>query len=214
MKSRPRSSDRLAHLVETYCLDLKTNSLRTSLLNFQSHSPLTIIQNSSVSFQGRSPPGDREIDQEGKVALTARLETIEPVRASDDAVFVPPPDATPMEIKRVRQKSVSQDGKMAISSGVSQGMVRTKVAVNYPPIAKAARVHGAVVLQAVIGKDGHVSELHVISGPPMLQQAALDSVKQWTYEPFLLNGEVMEGLTTVNVEFQIPMRSLQTLRCA
>jgi protein TonB len=74
----------------------------------------------------------------------------------------------------------------------------------YPPIAKAARVSGTVVLQALIGKDGGIESLHVVSGPAMLQQAALDAVKSWVYRPYLLNGKPVEVETTVNVIFTLP----------
>ena len=71
----------------------------------------------------------------------------------------------------------------------------------YPPIARAARVSGAVVLHAVISASGSVINLQVISGPPMLQQSALDAVKNWKYRPYLLNNEPVEFETTINVIF-------------
>jgi protein TonB len=71
----------------------------------------------------------------------------------------------------------------------------------YPPIAKAARVSGTVVLQATIGRDGTVENLRVVSGPAMLQQAALDAVRQWRYRPYLVSNEPVEVETTVNVIF-------------
>jgi protein TonB len=61
-----------------------------------------------------------------------------------------------------------------------------------------------VVLQATIGKDGLMENVRVVNGPPLLQQAALDAVRQWTYKPYLLNGEPVEVETTVNVVFAIP----------
>ena len=73
----------------------------------------------------------------------------------------------------------------------------------YPPIAKAARVSGTVVLQATISKTGSIENLHVISGPAMLQQAAMDAVKTWRYRPYLLNNEPVEVETTVNVIFTL-----------
>ncbi len=54
---------------------------------------------------------------------------------------------------------------------------------------------------AVIGKDGIIRDLSVVSGPPELTSAALDAVKQWRYKPYLLNGEVVEVETTINVNF-------------
>ena len=93
--------------------------------------------------------------------------------------------------------------KINISSGVAAGMLLQKTQPVYPPIAKAARVQGTVVLQAKISKTGSIEDLHVISGPAMLQQAALDAVKSWRYRPYLLNNEPVEVETTVNVIFTL-----------
>lgn len=71
----------------------------------------------------------------------------------------------------------------------------------YPPLARQARIQGSVLLHAVLGRDGHVSELQVISGHPLLVQAALDAVKQWRYQPTLLNNEPVEVDTTITVTF-------------
>jgi protein TonB len=60
-----------------------------------------------------------------------------------------------------------------------------------------------VVLQAKISKTGAIEDLHVLSGPAMLQQAALDAVKNWRYKPYLLNNEPVEVDTTVNVVFSL-----------
>ena len=73
----------------------------------------------------------------------------------------------------------------------------------YPPVAKAARVSGVVVLKATIGKDGLIHDLSVVSGPPMLQSAAVNAVKQWVYRPYMLNGEPVEVDTMINVVFNL-----------
>jgi protein TonB len=93
--------------------------------------------------------------------------------------------------------------KMCISSGVMAGNLVEKVIPQYPAIAKAARIQGIVVLQATISKDGTIQNLRIISGPPMLRQAALDAVRSWRYKPYLLNGEPVEVETTVNVVFNL-----------
>ena len=93
--------------------------------------------------------------------------------------------------------------KINISGGVAAGMLLQKVTPQYPPIAKAARVSGTVVLQANISKTGAIENLKVISGPQMLQQAAMDAVRQWRYRPYLLNNEPVEVETTVNVIFSL-----------
>ena len=83
------------------------------------------------------------------------------------------------------------------------GMLIQKTTPVYPPIAKAARVSGTVVLQATISKTGTIQNLRVISGPAMLQQSAMDAVKSWRYRPYLLNNEPVEVETTVNVIFTL-----------
>jgi protein TonB len=58
-------------------------------------------------------------------------------------------------------------------------------------------------LQATISREGTIENLRAVSGPPLLQQAAIDAVKQWRYRPYLLNGEPVEVETTINVEFKL-----------
>lgn len=73
----------------------------------------------------------------------------------------------------------------------------------YPEIAKAAHVSGTVVLHCVISKDGSVKDMKVVSGPDLLVGAAMDAVKQWKYQPTLLNGRPVEVDTTISVVFTL-----------
>jgi protein TonB len=91
--------------------------------------------------------------------------------------------------------------KVQVSSGVAQGLLVHQVTPSYPTQARQAHVQGTVVLQALIGKDGSVRNLHALSGPPMLTQAALDAVKQWRYKPYYLDGQPVEAETQINVKF-------------
>ena len=93
--------------------------------------------------------------------------------------------------------------KVRVSSGVAQGLLVHQITPQYPKLARQARIEGTVVLQAVIGKDGTVQGLHVISGHPMLTQAAMEAVKQWRYRPYSLNGEPVEVDTQINVNFTL-----------
>jgi TonB family protein len=93
--------------------------------------------------------------------------------------------------------------KVNISAGVAVGMLLKKVVPVYPPAAKVARIQGTVVLQTTIAKTGEIENLQVIGGPPLLQGAALDAVKQWQYRPYLFNGEPVEVETTINVIFTL-----------
>jgi protein TonB len=98
---------------------------------------------------------------------------------------------------------VATPQRVRVSQGVTQGMVLHKVQPTYPPLARTARVQGSVILAAVIGKDGAIQNLHVLSGHPLLQQAALEAVKQWRYRPYILNGEPVEVDTQVTVNFTL-----------
>jgi periplasmic protein TonB len=90
-----------------------------------------------------------------------------------------------------------------ISSGVMAGNLVDRAVPQYPAIARAARIQGVVVLQATISTTGLIKNLRVITGPPMLQQAAMDAVRSWRYRPYLLNGSPVEVETTINVVFNL-----------
>ena len=94
--------------------------------------------------------------------------------------------------------------RIRVSAGVAQGLLASKVQPTYPPDAKAARVQGSVVLHAIIGRDGSIQSLNIISSAsPLLAQAALDAVKQWKYRPYLLNGNPVEVDTQIAVNFTL-----------
>ena len=93
--------------------------------------------------------------------------------------------------------------RLRVSSAAEAVLVIQKTMPVYPPIAVAAHVEGTVMLAATISKAGTIENLHVTSGPALLQQAALDAVKTWRYRPYLLNNEPVEVETTVNVIFTL-----------
>src|SRR4029077_1187816 len=72
-----------------------------------------------------------------------------------------------------------------------------------PDVAKQAHVSGTVVLHCLIGKDGSVQQLEYMSGPPLLMKSAMDAVRQWTYKPTMLNGELVEVDITISVVFTL-----------
>ena len=73
----------------------------------------------------------------------------------------------------------------------------------YPPEAKKARIFGAVLLDVVIGKDGQPESIRVAKGPHELQESAIDAVRQWRWQPYLLNGEPIEVNTTITVVYTL-----------
>ena len=78
-----------------------------------------------------------------------------------------------------------------------------KVTPQYPALAKSARIQGTVRFTAIIGKDGTIQNLQLVSGHPMLVASATEAVKQWVYRPTLLNGEPVEVITQIDVNFTL-----------
>ena len=110
-----------------------------------------------------------------------------PIPAGGTHTVMPP---APKSIEKVFRRSE-----------ILQGMLIRKVEPAYPPLARAARIQGSVVLAAVISKAGTIDNLRLISGHPMLVPAAIDAVSQWRYRPYVLNGDVIEVDTQITVNF-------------
>lgn len=102
----------------------------------------------------------------------------------------PPPPPPPKPTAPPPRVSVMMEGNLVY-----------KVQPVYPPMARAARIQGAVVLRAIISKGGTIEDLQVMSGHPMLVKAAIDAVSQWRYRPYILNSQPIEVETHVTVNF-------------
>jgi len=96
-----------------------------------------------------------------------------------------------------------QTGPIRVGGNVQSARILNRVQPTYPPLARQTRISGTVRLHAIISKDGTIQQLEVISGHPLLQQSALDAVRQWRYQPTLLNGEPVEVDTTIDVIFSL-----------
>lgn len=94
-------------------------------------------------------------------------------------------------------------GPLRLSSGVTAGLLLEPIRTVYPAIAKAAQVQGAVVIHAIISRIGRIERAEVLSGSPMLQNAALEAVQAARYRPYLLNGQPTEVDTTITVNFRL-----------
>lgn len=91
----------------------------------------------------------------------------------------------------------------AVSSGVSAGHLLAPIRPEYPSIARITHTQGTVVVDAIISRTGAIESAHVLSGPAMLQSAALDAVRQARYRPFLLNGQPTDVQTTITIVFRM-----------
>jgi protein TonB len=117
------------------------------------------------------------------------------VSAGNVNPIVPPP---PPPVKKVQETK-----RITIGGNVQQAKLVRQPKPVYPPLAKQARISGVVHLAAIISKDGTIQDLKVISGHPLLIPSALQAVKQWVYQPTLLNGEPVEVSTQIDVNFTL-----------
>lgn len=90
-----------------------------------------------------------------------------------------------------------------VSTPIQAAKLVRQVKPGYPAPAIAARISGLVRLTAIIGRDGEIKNLQLVSGHPFLAQAAMDAVRQWRYQPTLLNGEPVEVITQIDVNFTL-----------
>ena len=102
------------------------------------------------------------------------------------------------------QSVTSTPGAVKLGANVAAANAISQTPPEYPPLAQAARVQGDVQFDATIGKDGTVQNLHLLSGPPLLIQAAMQAVQHWTYKPTLLNNQPVDVNTTITVNFTLP----------
>jgi len=116
------------------------------------------------------------------------------ILSSTPSAMPPPPPPPPVKaaLKRI-----------TIGGNVQQAKLVRQPKPVYPPLAKQARISGVVHLAAVISRDGTIQDLKVISGHPLLIPSALEAVKQWVYQPTLLNGEPVEVSTQIDVNFTL-----------
>ena len=117
-----------------------------------------------------------------------------------------PPDAKPAASEAKTPES--KPAPLKIGANVMAAKLTHQVVPVYPQIAKTGHIEGTVVFHVVVAKDGTVQEVQYVSGPKLLMRAAMDAVRQWTYQPTLLNGEAVPVQTTVEVVFKLSEAAL------
>jgi periplasmic protein TonB len=109
-----------------------------------------------------------------------------------------PPQPSP-----AKPVEIAPSGPIRVSGGVQMAKLIRQVKPEYPALAKAARIYGVVRLVGVIGKDGTIQNLQLISGHALLARAAMEAVRQWVYQPTLLSGEPVEVIAPIDVNFTL-----------
>jgi TonB family protein len=110
---------------------------------------------------------------------------------------------TELEAKVSATAAVVRMPRLQVPAELMQRRITHEVAPEYPQSARRAGVQGTVVLAAVVNGEGAVTQVKVISGPPALSLAALEAVRWWRYEPYLVNGQPITVETKVALNFRL-----------
>jgi TonB family protein len=134
-----------------------------------------------------------KVEFQQRIGLTATVDSVTGI-AANAPELIPPAGLEPLP----------QPKNIAVTSGVATGNLIKQVRPTYRMADKTMGLSGIVVLGAVIGKDGHIRDLEVLTGPSKsMCKAAEEAVAQWEYRPYLLNGNPVEVNTTINVVFNL-----------
>ena len=141
------------------------------------------------NIQAKTSPNGQN-SQENTVQIPNSSKSLVP-----SALTMPPEQSPGAPFSGSLPTRIKQGGNVTAASIISQARPV------YPPLARQARIQGNVVLHVIIDKDGNVEQIEVVSGHPLLVQAAVDAVRQWRYKQTLLNGTPVEVDTTITVTF-------------
>ena len=133
------------------------------------------------------------------------------VRPGSNAVHVELPnapsrhDSAPVtrDVETVARVITPAAERTSVSTDAAASLVTRSVQPQYPMLARQMRVQGSVILQALIGRDGLIQDLRVLSGPPILANAAREAVRQWHFKPHYVGEQPVETRASITVNFTI-----------
>jgi TonB family protein len=165
----------------------------------QGASPLLSADAASVALPQRAPETDVGADTKPRGKALA-----------EEAVIAEPPLISGGQTNStvlngvLSTKALLPSLSTPVSQGISGGRLVHRVQPVYPNQAKTLRLEGKVVLNAMVMEDGRVRDLKVEAGHPTLAQAAMEAVKQWRYQPYVLNGKPVKRETSITIDFKLP----------
>ena len=179
---------------------------KNSTANVLSAAPATAPKNTAPLVQKEAPVEQPKKPSLGEVHLSAPLVSRVHVQQGGEAdpslnTGVPTPGAESLSSLSGSTKEPS--APLPVGGDVKPAHLIKSVPPVYPPVARTQRIAGSVSIDAVVDTEGNVSTMKVLSGPAILHRAALDAVKQWHYEPAMLDGKPTASHLTVIVQFRL-----------
>jgi TonB family protein len=151
-----------------------------------------------VSFMFAPGSEGRLMSHGGGPAFVAAPPGVPPPPPPPPPGVAPPPPPPPPPVPAELQNAIRIGGQ------IPQPQKTAHVNPVYPPIAQSARVQGVVIVEAILDREGKVGYSRILRSIPLLDQAALDAVKQWEFTPVFLNGVPTPVIMTVTVNFNLP----------
>ena len=178
---------------DDFCLDPASLAVRMT----SSRDSITTGYNQIVRTQGRYLARQVDVSVGKQKVFSITVQTIDSLNPADPAL-TPGTDAV------IAQNAISQSSSCFAGDDVKSGSLETKVQPHYPSMAKSNREQGDVILGVLIGPEGNVHDLEVLSTPsPALADAAVEAVKQWHYRSCMSNGAAVEMDAIVYVFFML-----------
>ena len=126
-----------------------------------------------------------------------------PIRLTDGTASQAPPAPAPTASTASFPAAAPGVMRIRVGGNVQESRLQQKVVPTYPALARDARISGVVRFEVVIGTDGRIINMQLVTGHPLLVQAAQEAVRQWVYQPTLLNGQPVEVMTQVDINFTL-----------
>ena len=133
----------------------------------------------------------------------APTEQVTPQSTPEPSTFADPTPSVPRQVPTLAETPPPPVEPVRVGGNIIAPKKTKDVRPLYPPVAQSARVTGVVILEAVIGPDGSVTDVKVLRSVPLLDPAAIEAVRQWEYTPTLMNGVPVSVIMTVTVNFQL-----------
>jgi TonB family protein len=187
-----------------------TQPVAAARMKAKSHTPPTALPAVSSSAATAAPANaNRTVLPPLQVEVVAGDEH-RPVEGGSNSVKVDLQAQPPASLSQAASAKPASDStgvteaaaRVRLSTGAAD-IVSRSVQPSYPLLAKQMKVEGAVVLNALIGRDGNIQQLHVLSGPTILSAAARQAVEQWRFKPFMQAGQAVETESRITVNFTI-----------
>lgn len=175
----------------TVCTEPGADALRAELF------PMEMIARNSVgAFRGTDVALSTTIAYLGHEAVSGKITALQ--------AFTPGDPGTPALQRSPVVAAAPDQSVIRVQGGVIAGHILTKISPEYPSYARRNHIGGTVLLHATITRQGKVRGLFVLASPhPVLSEAAMHAVRDWTYSPYLLNGQPTDVDTTITVNFNL-----------